>query len=181
MRCVGKLSGALLCALLLAATGPCEGATAVLLPLLNRTEAQEAGPVYWQQAVAKVEAMGFELASEDASQEAVITSMGERGSLPEAKELAQIAAASKADVVIAMELEQWKDSVKKGSKVRYKQLDLRGRSAVYHSKDEKLFVHGFGSNRQVEAAFTGRWDVKTEEWGRLVSKEIERALTAARP
>lgn len=178
MRLLRRLLLAAGCCLLLAAAGPCEGAVVVLLPLVNHTEAQEAGPVYWQQAVAKVKELGWELAPEGPAQEAAIDAMARQGGLLSGPELGELAAASKADLVLAMELDRWQDKIKKGSQVRYKLLDIRGKTAVY--RQGKASLHGFGSNKQIEAAFTSRWDVKLEEWGRLVSREVERALAASK-
>lgn len=157
-----------------------EAATVALLPLLNNAGEESAGQIYFQCALEKTKELGdFELVDNDRLNAAVEAVMAETGAaVPDAAALQRIAAEGGVDIVIAMQLDKYDDKIRHSSKVRMKQLDLRGRTASYSSLTGRAYSHSFKNDKQVEVALTSRWDVKREEWGRTVRNEVERALKA---
>lgn len=172
-----------LCLLCLALPGMrAEAATVALLPLLNNAGEESAGQIYFQCALEKTnELADFELVDNErlnAAIEAVMPEAGAAAAVPDAAALQRIAAEGGVDIVIAMQLDKYDDKIRHSSKVRMKQLDLRGRIAAYNSLTGRAYSHSFKNDKQVEVALTSRWDVKREEWGRTVRNEVERALKA---
>lgn len=158
-----------------------EAAAVALLPLLNNTGEESAGQIYFQCALEKTKELGdFELVDNDKLNAAAAAVLAEQGTerLPDAAALQRIAAEGGVDIVIAMQLDKYDDKIRHSSKVRMKQLDLRGRTAAYNGLTGRAYSHSFKNDKQVETALTSRWDVKREEWGRTVRSEVERALKA---
>ena len=161
--------------------GRAEAASVVLMDLINNTENEQAGQIYFNSAltVLKDEALDYTLEDNDAVQAAIAKNTAE-GVLPDAKALAAVCRDAKVDVVIAMQLDTCDDQKRWGnSEEEVLILDLQGRMLAYNNVTGRFVSKRIYNDKRIEEALTGRWDWKNEELGRTIRLEMRRTLKEA--
>lgn len=153
-----------------------EAANVALLPLINNVAGNTtAGQVYAEKALNAIKAQkGFTLV-ENAKVKAAIKKYFVEGQLPNEGILKKIAEEGGADIVICMELNTLTDEKLVGQDDVLK-LNLRGNTAAYNKITGAYLPNDFHNDAEIEEVFTSRWDWKSEEWGRTVTREVNKAL-----
>lgn len=151
------------------APGICAGASAAILPLLNRTMDREASAVYFKEAARAVELKsGFSLAQGDRVLKAA-AKYGAPAGLPGAFELERIAKEAGVDAVIAMELSEMR---KTGDS-----FILSGLSCGYNGLARKSYRKELKGKPARQGSLSSRWEWRHSAWAKAVREETERILS----
>lgn len=155
-----------------------EAATVALLPLVNNTDNEMSNKVFYKEALGALKLQkGFVLVEND-QLTAAINAAKLNGQLPNAAQMQKIAVDGNVDIVIAMQLDVLKKSVRPSSEERTVLLDLQGQTVAYNALTGKVYSHKIDVDAKAPEAVTSRWDWANEQWGRQVRLEMEKALKA---
>ncbi|WP_299447360.1 hypothetical protein [uncultured Phascolarctobacterium sp.] len=154
-----------------------EAASVALLPLINNVQGDElANQIYYKSAINAVNAQkGFMIVEND-KLDAAIKAANIANQVPSQNVLAKIAKDGDVDIVIVMQLDELSDTLLPSSQENVLQLNLTGHAAAYNKLTGEFYQHKIYDDKTIPEALTARWDWTHEEWGRNVSREINRIL-----
>lgn len=154
-----------------------EAASIALVPLINNIQGDElANQIFYKSAIGAINAQkGFMLVENDKVTAAIEAAKISKD-VPSEATLKKIAKDGNADIVIAMELDVLKDDFVYDTNQDMLKLDLRGIAVAYNKITGKYYKHEIRDDKEIPAALASRWDWIHEEWGRNVSREMNRIL-----
>lgn len=154
-----------------------EAASIALLPLINNIQGDEiANQIFYKSAINAINAQkGFMLIENDKLTAAIEVANISKV-VPTEGTLKKIAKDGNADIVIAMQLDVLKDDFVYDTNQDMLKLDLRGTAVAYNKITGKYYKHEIRDDKEIPAAMASRWDWTHDEWGRNVSREINRIL-----
>lgn len=159
---------------------PCLGVEASsigLLPLINNVEGDTlANQIYFKSAISNINSKsGFTIVEND-QLTAAIEAARVNKVVPNKETLAKIAKDGNVDIVIAMQLDVLEDLILDSSNERELQLQLEGKAVAYNKLSGEYYSHKIYDTKKIPEALAARWDWTHEEWGRNVTREIDRIL-----
>lgn len=147
----------------------CAGASAAILPLLNRTMDSEASAIYLKEAQRAVELKpGFSLVRDGRVLKAAAR-YAPKTRLPNAFELERIAKEAGVDAVIAMELREMRRT---GNS-----FILSGLSSGCNIPARKSYMRELKEDRPTQGSLSSRWEWRHAAWAKAVRQEAERILS----
>lgn len=159
---------------------PClnaEAASIALLPLINNVEGDTlANQVFYKSAINSINRKAGFVIVENDKLTAAIEAANVGKEVPSKDVLAKIAKDGNADLVIAMQLDVLDDVILDSSNERELQLQLEGKAVAYNKLIGEFYSHKITDSNKIPEALSARWDWTHEEWGRNVSREIDRIL-----
>lgn len=157
--------------------GSAEAATVAVLPLVNKTDNETAGQIYYQQTLNIFKTKpGFVVVDNDKLKAAVAANTT-AGQLPSESQIAAIAKDGDVDFVICMELDVLEDSMIPGTNEDVLKMDLQGNAIAYNKITGKIITRRLYSDKEVPQAVTARWDWKSEEFARQVRLTLDKVLS----
>ena len=164
-----------LCTLLCTVTLQCEAKSVAVLPLINNV-ADIGGleQIYLDRIFEVINKQeGLEII--DGEQlELAVTRYTKSGVAPDAEALRNISEDIAADIVLVGQL----DKLAKKSRITTKEhkvnVVVRGAFSSYNKESGQYSYHKINVDRQEQEAFTSRWDIRKEEWARVVFRECNR-------
>lgn len=154
-----------------------EAASIALLPLINNVEGDTlSNQIFYKSAIANINSkQGFVLVEND-KLSAAIEAAGVGNKVPDKATLEKIAKDGGVDIVIAMQLDILNDKVLDSSNERELQLELDGKAVAYNKVTGEFYSHRLYDDAKIPEMLAARWDWVHEEFGRNVSREIDRVL-----
>ena len=154
-----------------------EAASIALIPLINNIQGDEiANQIFYKSAINAINAQkGFMLIEND-KLTAAIDAANISKVVPSEETLKKISKDGNADIVIAMQLDVFKDDYVYDTNQDMLKLDLHGTAVAYNKITGKYYKHKIRDDKEIPAALASRWDWTHEEWGRNVRAEINRIL-----
>ena len=154
-----------------------EAASIALVPLINNIQGDElSNQIFYKSAIGAINAQkGFMLVENDKVTAAIDAAKISKD-VPSEATLKKIAKDGNVDIIIAMELDVLKDDFVYDTNQDMLKLDLRGIAVAYNKITGKYYKHEIRDDKEIPAALASRWDWTHEEWGRNVSREINRIL-----
>ena len=154
-----------------------EAASIALVPLINNIQGDElSNQIFYKSAIGAINAQkGFMLVENDKVTTAIDAAKISKD-VPSEATLKKIAKDGNVDIIIAMELDVLKDDFVYDTNQDMLKLDLRGIAVAYNKITGKYYKHEIRDDKEIPAALASRWDWTHEEWGRNVSREINRIL-----
>lgn len=155
-----------------------EAASVALLPLVNHTENETAGQVFFREALDILKMKpGFVLMdNEKISKAAAANTVS--GVLPGETALKHIADEGGVEIVICCELDKMAKKVIPSSQERTMVMQLSGKMTAYNAITGKYYSHKFSNRNKAPEALTSRWDWVSEQWARQARVELKKALEA---
>ena len=155
-----------------------EAATVALLPLINNVQGDDvATQVFYKEAIATMNAQkGFMMVENDKVTSAIEAANVERV-VPGEAAIAQIAKNGNVDIVIAMQLDKIEDETIFSREDNKIVVLIKGKVASYNRLTGEYRERKIYEESVTPEVFGSRWDLPHEEWGKVVRKEIKRALT----
>ena len=166
-----------LCALFGTGSLQCEAKSVAVLPLINNVAGIDGLEQIYLDRIFEVisKQNGLEVV-EGEELERSAAQYTKSGTTPDAAALRNLSEAVAADIVLVGQL----DKLDKKSRITTKEhkvnVIIRGSFSSYDKETGKYSFHKINVNRQEQEAFTSRWDIKKEEWARVVSRECNRIL-----
>ncbi|MBR5487539.1 MAG: hypothetical protein IKV70_06180 [Phascolarctobacterium sp.] len=156
-----------------------EAATVALLPLINNVQGDEvATQVFYKEAINAMNAQkGFMMVENDRLT-AVIEAVNAGENVPKEAAAAKIAKDGNVDIVIAMQLDKIEDETLFSSSEDKIRVNIKGKVAFYNRLTSVYSIREINEETLTPEVFSSRWDLPHEEWGKVVRKEIKRALSA---
>lgn len=161
---------------------PClsaEAASVALLPLINNVQGDEvAGKVFYKEAISTMNTQkGFFMVEND-KLNAAIEAANIGNSVPSELALAKIAKDGDVDIVIAMQVDKIEDETFFSSEENKIKVNVEGKTVAYNNLTGEYFENKINEETLTPEVFSSRWDLAHEEWGKVVRKEIKKALAA---
>ena len=154
-----------------------EAASVALLPLINNIQGDElANQIYYKSAINAVNAQKGFIIIENDKLDTAIKAANINNEVPTQNVLAKIAKDGDVDIVIVMQLDELSDTLFTSTEENVLQLNLTGRAVAYNKLTGEFYQHKIYDDKKIPEALTARWDWTHEEWGRNVSREINRIL-----
>ncbi|MCD8175156.1 MAG: hypothetical protein LUD41_04355 [Phascolarctobacterium sp.] len=177
----------LLVTLALCFSVPCfsraEAASVALLPFINNVEdkekhdAQDLGKVYYENAFAVLNSKpGFLVVEDDTLLNALEKNMV-AGQMPTEAQMRRIAIDGNVDIVIAMEIDYFDVTIRRGGEDDMLQMNCEGWVTAYNKLTQKYYRRRVYDDNTISEALTSRWDWPQEEFGRQMRREIEKILS----
>lgn len=156
-----------------------EAATVALLPLINNVQGDEAATqIFYKEAIATMNAQkGFMMVEND-KLNAAIDAANVGNKVPNELALAKIAKDGKVDIVIAMQLDKIEDETIFSSEENKIKVLIKGKTVSYNNLTGEYRENKIHEDTLTPEVFSSRWDLPHEEWGKVVRKEIKKALAA---
>ena len=156
-----------------------EAASVALLPLINNVQGDEvANQVFYKEAIATMNAQKGFFMVENAKLTAAIESVNVGSEVPSEAAAAKIAKGGDVDFVIAMQLDKIEDENIFASSEDQIKVTVKGKVISYNRLTGEYRVRKINEETLTPAVFASRWDLAHEEWGKVVRKEIKKALSA---
>ena len=156
-----------------------EAATVALLPLINNVQGDDiANQTFYKEAIATLNAQkGFLMVENDKLTTAIeATDAGK--TVPSEAAAAKIAKDGNVDIVIAIQLDKIEDETLFSSDENKIKVIIKGKAASYNRLTGVYRVSKINEETLTPEVFSSRWDLPHEEWGKVVRKEIKKALAA---
>ncbi|MCD7974438.1 MAG: hypothetical protein LUF25_01315 [Phascolarctobacterium sp.] len=177
----------LLVTLALCFSVPCfsraEAASVALLPFINNVEdkekhdAQDLGKVYYENAFAVLNSKpGFLVVEDDTLLNALEKNMV-AGQMPTEAQMRRIAIDGNVDIVIAMEIDYFDVTIRRGGEDDMLQMNCEGWVTAYNKLTQKYYRRRVYDDNTISEALTSRWNWPQEEFGRQMRREIEKILS----
>ena len=159
---------------------PClsaEAASVALLPLINNVQGDEiAGKIFYKEAIATMNAQkGFMMVEND-KLTAAIEAVSVGGKVPSEAGLVKIAKDGNVDIVIAIQLDKIEDETLFSSEENKIRVNIKGKVVAYNNLTGEYRENKINEETLTPEVFSSRWDLPHEEWGKVVRKEIQKAL-----
>lgn len=159
---------------------PClsaEAASVALLPLINNVKGDDvAGQIFYKEAIATMNAQkGFMMVEND-KLTAAIEAVSVGGKVPSEAGLIKIAKDGNVDIVIAIQLDKIEDETLFSSEENKIRVNIKGKAVAYNNLTGEYRENKINEETLTPEVFSSRWDLPHEEWGKVVRKEIQRAL-----
>lgn len=155
-----------------------EAASVALLPLVNHTENDTAGQVFFKEGLDMLKAKpGFVLMDNEKISKAVAANTVP-GVLPGEDALRSIARDGGVEIVICCELDKMDKKVIPSSQERTMVMQLNGKMTAYNTITGKYYSHKFSNRNKAPEALTSRWDWAAEQWARQARIELQKVLEA---
>ncbi len=177
----------LLVTLALCFSVPCfsraEAASVALLPFINNVEdkekhdAQDLEKVYYENAFAVLNSKpGFLVVEDDTLLNALEKNMV-AGQMPTEAQMRRIAIDGNVDIVIAMEIDYFDVTIRRGGEDDMLQMNCEGWVTAYNKLTQKYYRRRVYDDNTISEALTSRWNWPQEEFGRQMRREIEKILS----
>ena len=158
-------------------TGKAEASKVVVIPLINNSQMESAGQIFFSGAIQYFDYPEYELLESDAVDKAIAAEkIGKKG--PSKEALVRIAKATGADLVLGMVIDTLEDKPVFPSAERILQLDMTGRTYAYNAYTGKFYNHRIYDDKQIDETLTSRWDWVSEEFNRCVRREMQKVRSA---
>ena len=159
---------------------PClsaEAASVALLPLINNVQGDEvAGKIFYKEAIATMNAQkGFFMVEND-KLNAAIEAANVGNEVPSEATLAKIAKDGDVDIVLAIQVDKIEEETLFSSEENKIQILVKGKAVSYNALTDEYRDSKIHHDVLIPEVFSSRWDVSHEEWGKVVRKEIKKAL-----
>ena len=156
-----------------------EAATIALLPLINNVQGDEmVTQIFYKEAIATMNKQkGFVMVEND-NLTAAINVANVANKVPGENVLVKIAKDGDVDIVIAMQLDNIEDETHFSSQDNKIQVVIKGRAVSFNNLTGEYRESKIHHDVMIPEVFASRWDVPHEEWGKVVRKEIKKALAA---
>ena len=156
-----------------------EAATVALLPLINNVQGDDiANQTFYKEAIATMNGQKGFLMVENDKLTAAIEAVNAGENVPNEVAAAKIAKDGNVDIVIAMQLDKIEDETLFSSNESKIRVIIKGKVVSYNRLTGAYRVSKINEETLTPEVFSSRWDLPHEEWGKVVRKEIKRALTA---
>lgn len=156
-----------------------EAATVALLPLINNVQGDDvANKTFYKEAIATMNAQKGFLMVENDKLTAAIEAVNAGENIPNEAAAAKIAKDGNVDIVIAMQLDKIEDETLFSSSEDQIKVTVKGKAIAYNRLTGEYRVRKINEETLTPAVFASRWDLAHEEWGKVVRKEIKKALSA---
>ena len=156
-----------------------EAATVALLPLINNVQGDEvATKVFYKEAIATMNAQkGFMMVEND-KLFAAIEAATVGNQVPSKVALANIAKDGDVDIVIAIQLDKIEEETIFSSEENQVMVLVKGKTVAYNALTQEYRENRIYHETKTPEVFASRWDLPHEEWGKVVRKEIKKALSS---
>ena len=156
-----------------------EAASVALLPLINNVQGDEvANQVFYKEAIATMNAQKGFFMVENAKLTAAIEGANVGSEVPSEAVVAKIAKDGNVDIVVAMQLDKIEEETIFASSEDQIKVTVKGKAVSYNRLTGEYRVRKIDEETRTPAVFSSRWDLAHEEWGKVVRKEIKKALSA---
>ena len=156
-----------------------EAATVALLPLINNIQGDEvANQYFYKEAISTMNKQKGFLMVENDKLTAAIEAANVGNNVPNEVVAAKIAKDGNVDIVIAMQLDKIEDETLFSSSEDKIRVNIKGKVASYNRLTGVYIVRKINEETLTPEVFSSRWDLPHEEWGKVVRKEIKKALSA---
>ena len=156
-----------------------EAASVALLPLINNVQEDEVvTQIFYKEAIATMNTQKGFLMVENDKLTAAIAAVSVGNKVPADFALAKIAKDGNVDIVIAMQLDKIEDETIFSSEENKIKVLIKGKTVSYNKLTGEYRENKIHEDKLIPEVFSSRWDLPHEEWGKVVRKEIKRALTA---
>lgn len=155
-----------------------EATNVVLLPLINRTtEYEDFGQIYYNRAINVMKLNDEYTLVDDTKTEEIVAKYTAEAILPDENACHNIAKATDADIVIAMEMNKLDvielPSTKMNDDIL---LQIKGTAVSYNRLTGKFLKHSISDENKMRGAFFNRYDLPASLFGDNVTREIKKAL-----
>ena len=156
-----------------------EAATVALLPLINNVQGDEvAGKIFYKEAINTMNKQKGFLMVENDKLAAAIEAVNVGRTIPGEAAVAKVAKDGNVDIVIAMQLDEIVDETIFSSEDNKIKVIIKGKAVPYNRLTGVYRVSKINEETLTPEVFSSRWDLPHEEWGKVVRKEIKKALVA---
>lgn len=156
--------------------GAAEAATIALLPLVNNTQDDMGGKIFYKEAIAVINSQKGFMMVENKKLDAAIEAANVTTAVPDESALAKIAKDGDVDIVIAIQLDKLDSKTIYSSEENKLEMNIKGYAVAYNRITGKFYEHKIYNDNVVPEVFSSRWNVAHEEWGQTVRYEVKRAL-----
>lgn len=156
-----------------------DAATIAILPLINKTEGNDnalLSQVYYDRCINAVKNQGIYNIVDNEQLDRVVEANTQKGVLPTEQQLRAISEKANVDLVLVMDLTKYDSRTLIARRVESLVLDIKGTTVYFNRLENKFTKHDIYVEKEIEEVFSARWDPLMEEWGRAVSREINKAL-----
>lgn len=153
-----------------------EAAYVALVPLVNKTANHpDLGQLYFMRGLDAVKSQDAYALLDGERLEKAIEKHAVAGEMPTEEQLKKIAAECGADLVFAMEISKLDERMVNSREI-FLELDMEGKSAYYNVEKASYKVHNYSTVLKDSTEANTRWSWSEEEFGRMVKREVNRAI-----
>lgn len=156
-----------------------DAATIAILPLINKTTGNDAvmlTQVYYDRCINAVKRHGVYNIVDNEMLDSVVAANTVKGMLPTEQQLRAISEKANVDLVLVMDLTKYDSRSLIARREDTLLLEIKGTTVYYNRFDNKFTKHTIYVDKEIEEVLSARWDPLMEEWGRVASREINKAI-----